>query len=98
VRAPDHRYDVSTLGDDERELGPGTERPFGCCLRVDRHEPAPLDVERPVAGADRHRTPAPALQVANDLFAALAADVDAEHVHAGLGGAPELQAARHGGA
>src|SRR4029077_11752536 len=95
-RAPDHWRDVDTLRDDERELGARAERALGRPVRIDRHEPSPLDMERPGAGADRDRATAPAVQVAHDLLAALSGDVDPEHVDTRLGGAAELQAACDG--
>ena len=60
-------------------------------LRVDRDEPAAGNVVGVAAAVDRHPLCAPAADRRVDLGTALAADVDAEHVDAGLGVAVELE-------
>ena len=98
VRAADDRLDVDARGNDERDLGPRGECPRRGRVDVDRDEPPARNAIGAAAGPDRHLLPAPAVELPLDLRAAVAADVSPQHVDAGLGRAPELQAARDRGA
>src|SRR3954452_18620510 len=94
---PHHGSDVDARRNDEREIGARAERPRSGRGRVDRDEPPARHPIGAAPVADRHDTIPPARQVALDLRAAVARDVEPEDVHAGLRRAAELQAACDGG-